>query len=93
MSVRKIIAFMGKSYIPDYFKGCCFKDDRSSIWQQPCYFLHRCFCMKIVTLFAVAPAVRIKRRIADIEVLGIQPILYQPECFTEPLEVHDLALS
>ena len=46
-----------------------------------------------ITLFAVTPAVRIKRRIADIEVFGIQPILHKPEGFTEPLEVHDLALS
>lgn len=50
------------------------------------------YTIRIIS-FAVTPAVRIKRRVAHIEILRIQPILHQSEGFAEPLEVHDLALS
>ena len=44
-------------------------------------------------LFTVAPAVCIKFRIADVEVLLIKSILQEPEGFTESLEMYNLALS
>ena len=49
--------------------------------------------MIIVILFAIAPAVCIKRRVAHIEVFGIQPILNKPEGFPESLKMHNLTLS